>query len=115
MLINITCFIVSENISVFPRKPSHEQIYLGHYRLLILNDVYGFLLFQYMVLEQSPQNFVHKSIMNWSSETKEKHPKDGFSLFLSVASQEAQGLERKSPEDFSTCLKADAATGWDFS
>lgn len=101
MLINITCFIVSENISVFPRKPSYEQIYL-EIQIVDTNDVYGFLLFQLLWLcNKSPQNFVHKSIMNSEAqETKENTLRMASLCSYQQLHRKPQGWERKSPEDF---------------
>lgn len=110
MLINTTCFTVSGNISVFPRKPSHEQIYL-EIQIVDINDVYGFLLFQLLWLcNKLPQNFVHNSIMNSEAqETKENTPKMACLCSYQWLHRKRLGWERKSPEGLRThTLKADA-------
>lgn len=109
-LINTTCFIVSGKISVFLRKPSHEQIYL-EIQIVNANDVYSFLLFQLLWLcNKLPPIFVHNSIMNSEVQETKETPQEWL---LSVPISGFTGSLRAGRGNhlktcICTCLKPDA-------
>ena len=74
--------------------------YILKYRLLMLMmSIVSYCFSYYGFVTDYPQFLCITPLWFLKFRKPKKHPKDGCSLLLAVASQEASGWERKSPED----------------